>query len=158
ILQWSDEMTRLLLDLITLQKQAENSKGKSLSEQGKQNMFPITLNWNKVKNKLDNLKKQYELYRKITFGAIGLGFNPKTGSFDAPKHWWIDKIKAYREASKLRSNPLRCIPLLHVESWQPRRGAHSRAPPEDLSENESLNNNADEREDPTQNDFLHPGE
>ncbi|CAH2047144.1 unnamed protein product [Thlaspi arvense] len=44
------------------------------------------------------------------------------------------------------------------ESWQPRRGAHSRAPPADLSENESVNNNIDEREDPTQNNFLHPGD
>ncbi|CAH2060882.1 unnamed protein product [Thlaspi arvense] len=131
-------------------------------------MFPITLNWNKVKNKLDNLKKQYELYHKIMFGSTGLEFNPMTGSLDAPDDWWKDKIKTYPEASKLRSKPLRYIPLLHVvfgdktvvveDSWQPRPGAHSRAPPADLSENDSLNNNADEREDPTQNNCLHPGD
>ncbi|CAH2060886.1 unnamed protein product [Thlaspi arvense] len=131
-------------------------------------MFPITLNWNKVKNKLDNLKKQYELYHKIMFGSTGLEFNPMTGSLDAPDHCWKDKIKTYPEASKLRSKPLRCIPLLHVvfgdktvvveDSWQPRPGAHSCAPPADLSENDSLNNNADEREDPTQNNCLHPGD
>lgn len=78
-------MTRLLLELITLEKQAGNSRGKSLSEQGRQNVlmefkkqFPLALNWNKIKNRLDTLKKQYEIYRKITFGSTGLGFNPRT--------------------------------------------------------------------------------
>jgi len=67
-------MTRFLLELITLEKQAGNYRGKSLIEKGKENVlvkfkkrFPITLNWNKVKNRLDTLKKQYEIYRKIIF-------------------------------------------------------------------------------------------
>ncbi|WZY89271.1 hypothetical protein YC2023_046006 [Brassica napus] len=62
--QWSDEMTRFLLELITLEKQDGNSKGKNLSEQGKQNVlkelkkqFPVAITWNKVKNRLDTLKK-----------------------------------------------------------------------------------------------------
>ncbi|CAD5318520.1 unnamed protein product [Arabidopsis thaliana] len=68
---------------------------------------------------------------------------------------------AYPEAAKLRSHPLRFIPLLDVvfrdetvvveESWQPRRGVHRRAPVLDLSDNECPNNNGDEREDLMQN-------
>ncbi|KAH0852154.1 hypothetical protein HID58_090253, partial [Brassica napus] len=127
-LQWSDEMTRFLLELITLEKQDGNSKGKNLSEQGKQN--------------------QYEIYRRITFGSTGLGFNSRTGSIDAPEHWWKDKIKAYPEASKFRSHPLRFIPLLDVvfrdetvvveESWQPRRGVYHRTPRVELSDEEEV--------------------
>ncbi|ANM63288.1 Myb/SANT-like DNA-binding domain protein [Arabidopsis thaliana] len=126
-------MTRFLLELITLEKQAGNYRGKSLIEKGKENVlvkfkkrFPITLNWNKVKNRLDTLKKQYEIY-----------------------------------PAKLRSHPLRFIPLLDVvfrdetvvveESWQPRRGVHRRAPVLDLSDSECPNNNGDEREDLMQN-------
>ncbi|XP_019085789.1 PREDICTED: uncharacterized protein LOC104715431 [Camelina sativa] len=121
-------MTRLLLDLITLEKQVGNSRGKSLSEKGKENVltefkkeFPLTLNWNKIKNRLDTLKRQYELY-----------------------------------PSKLRSHPLRFIPLLHVvfrdetvvveESWQPRHGVNRHAPLVDVSETERTNKE-DERED-----------
>ncbi|WZZ53036.1 hypothetical protein YC2023_053143 [Brassica napus] len=37
-LHWSDDMTRFLLELITLEKQDGNSKGKNLTEQGKQNL------------------------------------------------------------------------------------------------------------------------
>lgn len=95
-------MTRFLLELITLEKQDGNSKGKNLSEQGKQNVlkefkkqFPVAITWNKVKNRLDTLKKQYEIYRRITFGSTGLGFNSRTGSIDAPEHWWKDKIKVH---------------------------------------------------------------
>ncbi|KAH0853464.1 hypothetical protein HID58_093239, partial [Brassica napus] len=154
-LQWSDEMTRFLLELITLEKQDGNSKGKNLSEQGKQNVlkkfkkqFPVAITWNKVKNRLDTLKKQYEIYRRITFGSTGLGFNSRTGSIDAPEHWWKDKIKAYPEASKFRSHPLRFIPLLDVvfrdetvvveESWQPRRGVYHRTPRVELSDEEEV--------------------
>ncbi|KAG2277399.1 hypothetical protein Bca52824_059954 [Brassica carinata] len=137
-LQWSDEMTRFLLELITLEKQDGNSKGKNLSEQGKQTVlkefkkqFPVAITWNKVKNRLDTLKKQYEIYRRITFGSTGLGFNSRT---------------AYPEDSKFRSHPLRFIPLLDVvfrdetvvveESWQPRRGVYHRTPRVELSDEE----------------------
>ncbi|CAH8256147.1 unnamed protein product [Arabidopsis lyrata] len=106
-------------------------------------------------NRLDTLKKQYEVYRKITFGSTGLGTNQRTGSLDAPDHWWKDKIKAYPEAAKLRSHPLRFIPLLDVvfrdetvvveESWQPRRGVYRRAPIMDLSDNEWVNNNGEDK-------------
>ena len=86
-------MTRFLLELITLEKQDGNSKGKNLSEERKQNVlkefkkqFPVAITWNKVKNRLDTLKKQYEIYRRITFGSTGLGFNSRTVSIDAPEH------------------------------------------------------------------------
>ncbi|CAF2338920.1 uncharacterized protein LOC111203889 [Brassica napus] len=113
-------MTRFLLELITLEKQDGNSKGKNLSEQGKQNVlkefkkqFPVAITWNKVKNRLDTLKKQYEIY-----------------------------------PSKFRSHPLRFIPLLDVvfrdetvvveESWQPRRGVYHRTPRVELSDEEEV--------------------
>ncbi|KAF8046518.1 hypothetical protein N665_3651s0002, partial [Sinapis alba] len=83
---------------------------------------------------LYTLKKQYEIYCRITFGSTGLGFNSRTWSIDAPEH-------CYFEASKLRSHPLRFLPLLDVvdvvfrdetivveESWQQRRGVHHRTP------------------------------
>ncbi|KAL0885188.1 hypothetical protein Bca101_009170 [Brassica carinata] len=93
----------------------------------------------KVKNRLDTLKKQYEIYRRITFGSTGLGFNSRTRSIDAPEHWWKDKIKAYPEVF---------IPLLDVvfrdetvvveESWQPRRGVQHRTPGVQLSDEEEV--------------------
>ncbi|KAF8098112.1 hypothetical protein N665_0273s0013 [Sinapis alba] len=117
-------MTCFLLELITLKKQDKNSKGKNLSEQGKQNVlkefkkqFSVTINWNKVKNRLYILKKQYEYY-------------------------------PYSKASKLRSHPLCFIPLLNMVfrdetvvvevSWQPRRGVHHRTPQVELSDEEEV--------------------
>ncbi|CAA7050899.1 unnamed protein product [Microthlaspi erraticum] len=168
-------MTRVLLELITLEKQDGNCRGKSLSEEGKKNVlkelakqYPLNLTWNKIKNRLDTLKKQYELYRKITFGSTGLGHNSRTRTLDAPEHWWRDKILAYPEAAKLRSNPLRNLPLLDVvfrdetvvveESWQPRRGVHRRLPPVD-SENEYTNNeDGTERHDTRQDYSRDPSE
>ena len=56
--------------------------------------------------------------------------------------------KAYPEASKFRSHPLRFIPLLDVvfrdetvvveESWQPRRGVYHRIPRVELSDEEEV--------------------
>ncbi|XP_023634438.1 uncharacterized protein LOC111829506 [Capsella rubella] len=122
-------MTRLLLELITLEKQAGNSRGKTLSEKGKENVlidfknhFPITLTWNKIKNRLDTLKRQYEIY-----------------------------------PSRLRSHPLRFLPLLDVvfrdetvvveESWQPRRGVRRHTPVVGLNDSECTNNNGEETDD-----------
>ncbi|KAG2292089.1 hypothetical protein Bca4012_064690 [Brassica carinata] len=140
-LQWSDEMTRFLLELITLRESKTFSKNLK-------NSFQLRSIGTKVKNRLDTLKKQYEIYRRITFGSTGLGFNSRTRSIDAPEHWWKDKIKAYPEATKLRSHPLRFIPLLDVvfrdetvvveESWQPRRGVQHRIPRVQLSDEEEV--------------------
>ncbi|KAL0733063.1 hypothetical protein Bca4012_009273 [Brassica carinata] len=140
-LQWSDEMTRFLLELITLRESKTFSKNLK-------NSFQLRSIGTKVKNRLDTLKKQYEIYRRITFGSTGLGFNSRTRSIDAPEHWWKDKIKVHVKPSLICAYPEVFIPLLDVvfrdetvvveESWQPRRGVQHRTPGVQLSDEEEV--------------------
>ncbi|XP_010546481.1 PREDICTED: uncharacterized protein At2g29880-like, partial [Tarenaya hassleriana] len=150
---WSDRMTRVMLDLYILEKNDGHTKGGNLSEAGKENMtrefnkiLGMNLTYGKIKNRIDTLKKDYYIYKKITHGATGLGFDPVNGTLQAPDHWWKSKIQVYPEAEKIRTNPLKFIPLLDVvcgdvtivveKSWQPRRGLDYHAPPIPMCENE----------------------
>ncbi|KAF2533295.1 hypothetical protein F2Q70_00030822 [Brassica cretica] len=76
-------------------------------------------------------KKQYDVYKRITRNATGLGFN-ESGEIAITSYWWNELIKGCLEASKLRTHLLKDIPLLDRlyarvtvsvnEGWQPRDG------------------------------------
>ncbi|CDY36491.1 BnaC03g48500D [Brassica napus] len=80
---------------------------------------------------MDHLKKQYDVYKRITRNATGLGFN-ESGEINMTADWWNELRKGCPEASKLRAHPLKDIPLLDrlyarvtvsvKEGWQPRAG------------------------------------
>ena len=48
--------------------------------------------WLRIKNKWDHLRKMWKNYNKCLENETGLGYDPRTGMFDAPDEWWNRKI------------------------------------------------------------------
>ncbi|KAK8916857.1 hypothetical protein KSP39_PZI022193 [Platanthera zijinensis] len=46
-----------------------------------------------LKNKWDQLKKEWKLWRELKRGKTGLGWNPVKKTIDASDEWWDEKIK-----------------------------------------------------------------
>ena len=61
-----------------LTKIGANEEIRQLSEMGK------VVTWLQIKNKWDHLRKRWKNYNKCLEKEIGLGYDPRTGMFDAP--------------------------------------------------------------------------
>ncbi|XP_010412500.1 PREDICTED: uncharacterized protein LOC104698807 [Camelina sativa] len=135
---WNRELSHGLLQLCNDQNDKGHWKGTCLDEIGRQSVraeflkrFGLDLPWKTFKNRMDHIKKQYDVYKRITRTATGLGFN-EFGELDMSADWWNELISSCPEASRLRSHPLKDIPLLDRlyarvnvsvnEGWQPRAG------------------------------------
>ncbi|KAL1193476.1 hypothetical protein V5N11_000374 [Cardamine amara subsp. amara] len=137
-ISWTPQMSRGLLELCNDQNKKGHWKGTCLDEIGRQSvraeflkLFGLDLPWKIFKHRMDHLKKQYDVYKRITRTATGLGFN-EFGEVDMSPDWWNELVRSCPEASKLRTHPLKDIPLLDrlyervtvsvSEGWQLRAG------------------------------------
>lgn len=57
-----------------------------------------------LKNKWDQLKKEWKLWKDLKKGAAGIGWNPKKKTIDGPEEWWKRKIELFPSAKKFRYN------------------------------------------------------
>ncbi|CAL5378227.1 unnamed protein product [Camellia sinensis] len=80
-----------------------------------------------MKNKFDNLKKDWVAWKKLenaSHGLTGLGYDHEMGLFIAPDHWWA-KMQAFR------TKPLEHLDLIEwVYSGQAATGKHAWTPTE----------------------------
>ncbi|XP_020680634.1 L10-interacting MYB domain-containing protein [Dendrobium catenatum] len=57
-----------------------------------------------LKNKWDQLKKEWKLWKDLKKGATGFGWNPKRRTLDASDEWWKKKIQEFPAAKRFRYN------------------------------------------------------
>ncbi|KAL0922394.1 hypothetical protein M5K25_006377 [Dendrobium thyrsiflorum] len=55
-----------------------------------------------LKNKWDQLKKEWKLWKDLKKGAGGFGWNSKRKTIDASDEWWKGKIEEFPSAKKFR--------------------------------------------------------
>ncbi|XP_010558613.1 PREDICTED: uncharacterized protein LOC104827195 isoform X2 [Tarenaya hassleriana] len=119
---WTEEWSRIYLQLMLEQKNNGNWKGNNLSSIGKRNVVEqfshITgnsWNWSKFKNRYEWFRKHFEMYRELTSrdDSRELVIDPESGCLSMGDAWWEKKLKDFpRAAMKLRKNPLHDILLL----------------------------------------------
>jgi len=86
---WSEDDTKLLLDLCLQEKEKFNFNQQGLTTTGWNNNYTNFPHYDKKQcnNKLESLKKAY-LTWKDELTATGLGRDPRTGDIEAkPKYW-----------------------------------------------------------------------
>ncbi|KAL1161905.1 hypothetical protein V6Z11_A07G166200 [Gossypium hirsutum] len=57
-----------------------------------------------LKNRWDDLKKEWKAWKKFKGEDTGLGWNPKKRIVDAPDDWWESRLKVVPEAQKFRTS------------------------------------------------------
>ncbi|XP_020571505.1 uncharacterized protein LOC110018511 [Phalaenopsis equestris] len=58
----------------------------------------------KLKNKWDQLKKDWKLWKELKRGSTGLGWDPVKRTIDAPEEWWAEKLAVVPVAKKFKFN------------------------------------------------------
>lgn len=96
---WTPHLSHGLLQLCNDQNDKGHWKGTCLDEIGWQSvraeflkLFGLDLPWKIFKHRMDHLKKQYDVYKRITRNATGLGFN-EAGEINMESDWWNELIK-----------------------------------------------------------------
>ncbi|XP_020598334.1 uncharacterized protein LOC110037934 [Phalaenopsis equestris] len=57
----------------------------------------------KMKNKWDQLKKDWKLWKELKKEATGMGWDPVKCTIDSPEEWWAEKLQAFLSAKKFKS-------------------------------------------------------
>ncbi|XP_066341602.1 uncharacterized protein [Miscanthus floridulus] len=86
---WTEDETKLLLDLCLQEKEKCNFTQQGLTTGGWHNSYTYFPQFDKrqCNNKLGYLKKAYQTW-KDGLTATGLGRNPRTGAIDADTEYW----------------------------------------------------------------------
>ncbi|KAL9285976.1 putative Myb/SANT-like domain-containing protein [Arabidopsis thaliana] len=107
ILAWSDEQTRLYLQLRFDEKLKGNIRKHILNEAGRQSIidkfyevYGVRHQWKKFGSKFTTCKKQYEAFRKLTHNRTGLGYFAN-GSIDMFEDSWNERCKEWPGARKI---------------------------------------------------------
>ncbi|VVA93991.1 unnamed protein product [Arabis nemorensis] len=75
-------------------------------------MFGLEWKYNKFRNRLDTVKRQYEVYKRVIPDSSGVKFYEETGAIEMPFTWWENLIKEKPEAKTFRNYPSHDIPLI----------------------------------------------
>ncbi|CAL5339874.1 unnamed protein product [Camellia sinensis] len=131
--QFDSDNTKLFLQLIIAEMEGGNRQPCGLSMAGYKNVANKFLektglqhSAKQMKNKFDNLKKDWVAWKKLenaSHGLTGLGYDHETGLITAPDHWWA-KMQAL-------SKPLEHVDLMErVYSSAAVIGKHAWTPTE----------------------------
>ncbi|KAI0516451.1 hypothetical protein KFK09_009130 [Dendrobium nobile] len=112
-----------------------------------------------LKNKWDQLKKDWKLWKDLKRGSTGLGWDPRRKTIDAPDEWWKEKLEVVPNAKKFKYcgiNPelehkldsmFMGVVATGVHAWTPNQGIdHENV----HGDTEKLDTTIDSFEDPSQ--------
>ncbi|XP_020575153.1 L10-interacting MYB domain-containing protein-like [Phalaenopsis equestris] len=106
---WDKEVTNIFCDLCIKEielgnrpttyfnKEGWNSIGKRFKELTGRDYDRL-----KFKNKWDQLKKEWKIWKELKRGSTGLGWDPIKRTIDAPAEWWAEKLEAVPAAKKYK--------------------------------------------------------
>lgn len=99
---WDSQLTRVFLQLAIREIESEGRGTTQLSQYSLRNIATeLTrlarqeINEKQCKNKYQSLRRDWQAWKLLADsrrGATGLGFNPVTGTFTAPEHFWTSLI------------------------------------------------------------------
>ncbi|XP_028122376.1 uncharacterized protein LOC114319555 [Camellia sinensis] len=120
--QFNSDNTKLFLQLIIAKMEGGNRQPCGLSMAGYKNVANKFLqktgllhSAKQMKNKFDNLKKDWVAWKKLenaSHGLTGLGYDHETGLFTAPDHWWAKMQTMNNRCAKFKSKPLEHVDLM----------------------------------------------
>lgn len=97
---WSEQLVQIFCDLCMKEVDNNNRPNTHLSKEGYEN---VIRNFEKetgkiytkkqMKNKWDNLKEQWKLWKDLKGKQTGLGWDHRLQTIDASEDWWREKIK-----------------------------------------------------------------
>ncbi|KAL7168297.1 hypothetical protein ACSBR2_038687 [Camellia fascicularis] len=139
--QFDNDNTKLFLQLIIAEMEGGNRQPCGLSMAGYKNVANkfvektgLLHSAKQMKNKFDNLKKDWVAWKKLenaSHGLTGLGYDHETGLITAPDHWWAKMQAMNNRCAKFRTKPLEHVDLMErVYSGAAATGKHAWTPTE----------------------------
>ncbi|KAI0508110.1 hypothetical protein KFK09_014244 [Dendrobium nobile] len=164
---WEKDVKIILCDLCLREIELGNRPSTHFNKEGWTNLIKNFFEktgreYDKVqlKNKWDQLKKDWKLWKELKRGSTGLGWDPRKKSIDAPDEWWKEKLEVVPNAKKFRY----CGIDLELEdkldlmfqgivttgdhAWTPNQGLHNE---NDTEDSEHIDIDFESFEDPSQN-------
>jgi hypothetical protein len=97
---WTEKMIENYLDICIIEIHAGNHLGTHFNKTGWKNVID-KLNaktgkqyyYKQLKNMWDNLKKEWNIWKRLIGKEIGLGWDPMKKIIDAPNDWWEKNCK-----------------------------------------------------------------
>ncbi|XP_073158347.1 L10-interacting MYB domain-containing protein-like [Henckelia pumila] len=106
---WDRASTEVFIKICLEELQARNRLGTHFNKSGWENLVRkfearTSRKYSKIqlKNRWDNLKKEWSIWKTLLRGETGLRWNHEKGTVDATPEWWQRKIQARPEAAKFK--------------------------------------------------------
>ncbi|CAL5349293.1 unnamed protein product [Camellia sinensis] len=120
--QFNSDNTKMFLQLVIAEMDVGNRQPCGLSMTGYKNVAYKFLDKTgllhsakQMKNKFDNLKKDWVAWKKLEYAAQGLtgfGYDQEAGLFTAPDHWWAKMQAMNNRCAKFKTKPLEHLELM----------------------------------------------
>ncbi|XP_020585242.1 uncharacterized protein LOC110027929 isoform X2 [Phalaenopsis equestris] len=55
-----------------------------------------------MKNKLDQMKKEWKIWKELKRGSTSFGWDPMKQTVDAPEEWWAERLAVVSAAKKFK--------------------------------------------------------
>ncbi|XP_028101862.1 L10-interacting MYB domain-containing protein-like isoform X3 [Camellia sinensis] len=134
--QFNSDNTKMFLQLVIAEMDVGNRQPCGLSMTGYKNVAYKFLDKTgllhsakQIKNKFDNLKKDWVAWKKLEYAAQGLtgfGYDQEAGLFTAPDHWWAKMQAMNNRCAKFKTKPLEHLELMErVYSSATATGKHA---------------------------------
>lgn len=154
---WDGKLTELYIKICVQEVRSGNRPTTHLSKQGMINLeekinklAKKNFDRKQLKNKWDNLKKDWQLWKRLTSNDIGLGWNANRRTIEADDAWWEAKIKEIPLAAKFREKGLLFADEMEIlfgdvvvsgeYAWTPSSGVLPQAPQLNILEGSGENN------------------
>ncbi|XP_038716092.1 L10-interacting MYB domain-containing protein-like isoform X2 [Tripterygium wilfordii] len=108
--QWDAALTTIFVDICVERQKAGDRPNTHFSKEGWKKIIIAfkgktgrSYDQTQLKNKWDNLKKEWRLREKLVFNETGLGWDDQRQTVLADNEWWERKIKEDRKCAKFRN-------------------------------------------------------
>ncbi|KAK8936682.1 hypothetical protein KSP39_PZI012756 [Platanthera zijinensis] len=106
---WENAQVHIFCDICIREIDLGNRPTIHFSKEGWKNVIDnfkahtgLTYDRAQLKNKWDQLKRDWKLWRDLKRGETGLGWNPIKKTIDASDEWWKERIEMLSAAKKFR--------------------------------------------------------
>ncbi|XP_054778067.1 L10-interacting MYB domain-containing protein-like [Prosopis cineraria] len=117
---WTTEETELFIKLALQQVRKNERKGSTLSKKGREALMQQfnglssrSYDKKQLKNKWDNLRKDWNIWDKLLNKETGLGWDSEKNTVSAPEEWWNQKIKRGKSSQNKKE---KCLATVMVDS------------------------------------------
>ncbi|XP_020588796.1 L10-interacting MYB domain-containing protein-like [Phalaenopsis equestris] len=108
---WDREATNIFCDLCLKEMELGNRPTTYFNKEGWNNvsvkfkeLTSRDYDRMKFKNKWDQLKNDWKIWKELKRGTTGLGWDSLKRTIDAPEEWWAEKLQVVPAAKKFKMN------------------------------------------------------